>query len=107
MFSPLSTKTEKKSRLIWRIKTTESGDMRFVPIKENKNQSTAGGTVFATLTSKIVQNNKVGQIVNQITELGGKVSFVKGRNLGIQVEGNDVESVGDLLDSFGCQWDLN
>ncbi len=97
----------KNGRLIWRVKTSPSGDMRLVPLKKEVENRLVGGTIYATITSKILQNGKFDSTVEMIKEAGGRISMARGRRMEIEVEGNNVESVGDVLDSLGCQWDLN
>jgi translation initiation factor 1 (eIF-1/SUI1) len=100
-------KPHKKSNFIWRIKTSASGDIRLVPIKNEVEKVLKGGTIYATVTSKILQNGKFDEAVQMIKVAGGTVSASRGRRMEIEVDGNNVESVGDVLDSLGCQWDLN
>lgn len=97
----------KKGRLWWKVRTSPSGDVRLVPIKDKQKKELEGGTILVTMTSRMIQNNKVKEAVDAISESGGNVTAIKGRRMEIDVEGNDVESVGDILDSFGCQWDLS
>jgi hypothetical protein len=96
----------KKGRLWWKVKTTPSGDMRLVPVKDNVEKVIQDGTMMVTMTSKMIQNGKVEEAVSQVSAAGGNVRAIKGRRMEIDVEGINIESVGDVLDSFGCQWDV-
>lgn len=96
----------KKGRLWWKVKTTPSGDMRLVPIKEKNDQSKQNETILVTMTSKMMQNDTIDEAISQVSYAGGNVRSVKGRRMEIEVDGVNTDSVGDVLDSFGCQWDI-
>jgi len=96
----------KKGRLWWKVHTTSGGEVRLIAIKENNPKKVQGGTMLVTMTSKMIQNDKVKEAVDKVSKAGGNVVVVKNRRMEIDVEGDDVETVGDVLDSFGCQWDL-
>ncbi len=89
----------------WRVRRTNQGEMIFVPLKDKKPKMPVGGTIQATLT-KSVMGGRVNEAVAAVVEAGGSVAAVRGRLMTIEVSGDDVEAVGDALDSFGCQWDM-
>lgn len=112
MDSTLSTtwrtkKTKKSSRrLMWRVRSNESGELRLIPIRNEHPKTPQGGTIQVTLTLKILMGDKVGDVEAAIRAAGGTVSHIRGRLMAVEVPEESVEAVGDVLESFGCQWDL-
>jgi hypothetical protein len=94
-------------KMRWRMKKTESGEIRFILAKAKPIQEKQGGTIYATLTTKMIREEKVGIAKEQIARAGGSVSSLRGRLMTVEVEGENVEEVGEVFDSFGCQWDLS
>lgn len=114
MASPLSMTTTKKQkkrgfRMRWKVRRDQLGELKFIPIKDESSVKT-GGTIFATMTLKMIQDDDKEEVIDamkQIREAGGIVTQVRGRRLHVEVEGNRIDEVGDVLESFGCQWELN
>ncbi len=106
--SMTTTKQPKKHgfRMKWKVRRDQFGELKFFPIKDETNVK-KGGTIFATMTLKMIQKEKVADAVNQIRIAGGAVTQVRGRRMHVEVEGDSIEEVGTILDSFGCQWELN
>lgn len=100
-------KPSKTGRLWWKVKTSPSGDFRLIPIKNKIDKTQKAGIIYATITSKMLKDEKLNVFFAKINESGGKVSSIKGRNLFVEVDGASLETVGDVLDSFGCQWEFN
>ena len=101
-------KTKKRrGRAMWRVRRNEFGELKFFPIKDEVEGVSQGGTIFATMTSKMIRDEKILDAIKAIRAAGGSVTKVHGRNMSVEVAGESVEEVGDVLDSFGCQWDLN
>lgn len=111
MGSPLSMTTRKRphksGRMVWLLRKTPSGEMRFIPVEEKQPASPKGGTVHATMTSRMVHEGKVQSIVDEVVSAGGSAVSLRGRTMKVEVDGEDVEAVGDVLESFGCQWDIS
>jgi translation initiation factor 1 (eIF-1/SUI1) len=114
MASPLSMTTTKKPkkrgfRMKWRVKRDQFGELKFFPIKDESSVKT-GGAIFATMTLKMIQDDDKEEIIEaikQIREAGGAVTQMRGRRMYVEVDGDSVDEVGTVLDSFGCQWELN
>jgi hypothetical protein len=102
-------KAVKKSpkNLVWRVKRGPTGEIRFFPIKEKEQKAPRGGTIFATMTSKMLSNDLVGKAVASIKNAGGSVTAIRGRLITIETDGENTDAVGEALESFGCQWDLS
>lgn len=98
----------KSTPLVWRLVRTESGEIRYLPIKKTSSKKMAGGTVSVTITKKMFQDSGLLKkaLVN-IGSAGGVVTGVKGRLMTVEVDGININEVGAAIDSFGCQWDLN
>lgn len=112
MSSPLSMTTTKRpkkrrGRMMWRVRRDELGELKFFPIKDEADEAKQGGTIFVTMTLKMIRDEKILAAVEAIRAAGGTVTKVNGRRMSVEVGGENVEEVGDVLDSFGCQWDLN
>jgi len=96
-----------KMKMMWIRRTTPSGEVRFVPIIKKKTVARkVEGTIHATLTSKVVQKKQTFNVVNGIKQAGGLNPVVNGRRLTVEANEENIESIGDILESFGCQWDL-
>lgn len=111
MASPLSMTTGKTSknsanRLKWKMKRSEDGEITFAPIKKKTCAKFDGGTIHVTMTSKMIREDKVKDAVMAVGRVGGEVTSVRGRTMTVDVSGESFEEVGDVLDFFGCQWDL-
>ena len=110
MLNTLSTKPIQlthKNKLLWHLTKTPSGEMKLIPIEPKSVEPLRGGTIHATLLSKTVKNKKTQQVADELENAGGSVVSLRGRYMTIEVDGHAVEQIGDILDSFGCQWDFD
>ena len=107
MASPLSMTTisraKRPNRFLWRVRRSESGELRLIPIRK-KRTSNQGGTIQATLTSRVVMDDRTRDVIAAVAAAGGSVSSVRGRLMTVETTGDSIEAVGDALDSFGSQW---
>ena len=84
----------------------EDGGITFVEIKKKRCPSAQGGTMNVTLTSKMFRERSIAEAAQAIGKAGGIVTFVRGRTMTVDVAGENVAEVGDVIDSYGCQWDM-
>lgn len=112
MPSPLSMTTHRKEkptrfRPMWKVRPNETGELRFIPIKEKKSEAQVGGTIYATVTSAVHKSpEKARQLAEAITTAGGSITRVVGRMVSVEVPAAYIAAVGDAFESFGCQWDF-
>ena len=93
-----------KTRPAWRIRRDVNGEIRWFLLKERKTNVLVGGTVYATMPSRLVSGDKTDEVIAATTRAGGRLVSAKGRTMLVEVDGQDIEAVGEALDSFGCQW---
>jgi len=112
MPSPLSMTTKRSKqtqhwRPMWKLRKDETGEIKFVPIKEKKISANSSGTIYATVTSSVIKSaDKARALSTAIFKAGGSVSVVSGRLVSVATNEDRVEDIGDVFDSFGCQWDF-
>jgi hypothetical protein len=94
-------------RPLWQVRPNETGELRFIPIQEKKNESKSGGTIYATVTSAVLKSpEKARELSEAVTSAGGSVTRVVGRMVSVDVPASCIADVGDAFESFGCQWDF-
>jgi len=112
MPSPLSMTTAQRKRrrrpkFLFRVRRSPDGELRILPIREEPEARASAGTITATMPSRIVAGDREGDVVSAVRNACGAASSVRGRLLTVDLDSGSVEAVGDVLDSFGCQWDFS
>ena len=104
----MTTKARPKAigKYLWRVRRMPDGEIRFFPVGGKEEAKETGGTVTATLPSKIVAGGRTGEVEDAVAAACGERPSVRGRRLVVDVDADAVGAVGDALESFGCQWDM-
>ena len=106
----MTTKRRKQAnhwRPIWKLRKNETGELQFIPIKDKKFSENSSGTIYATVTSSVMKSaDKARALSTAIFKAGGSVSVVSVRLVSVATDEDKVEDIGDVFDSFGCQWDF-
>ena len=106
----LTTKKNEKNKkknnykLLWQL-VKKDGHIQFKKIKQSKKDDKKNSTILATITRKLLDDDKLCN--NLISLLKAEDTIVYKRNRLISIENvENADDVGDILDNFGCQWEL-
>ena len=95
-----------KDGMKWRLKRSSSGELRFLPIRKKSTGSVSKvETINASLTSRIVKEGH-GKFVSAVEVAGGSIVSLKGRSVQVQSDSESCEEVMDVIESFGCQCEV-
>lgn len=98
-----------KVKYLFKVKQLPNGDIRCFPIRKDVSKSASSGTknVVATMPSRVIELKKVKDLESNISASCGVRPDIKGRTITVAgVEESALDSVGDVFDMFGCQWDV-
>ncbi len=99
-------KNKKKSRwkVLWQL-VKKDGDIQFAKIKQTPKNEQQNSTILASITRRILENEKIfNNLVDLLEKQNAYVTYRKNRSILIENVEN-VDDIGDILDSFGCQWE--
>jgi len=98
---------QKSFRLLWKVRRNDTGELKFIPIKDKKSSSGSGGTMYASVTSSVMKSaDKARSLASAVVNAGGSISAISGRLVSVIVPEGRIEDIGEVFDSFGCQWDF-
>ena len=103
-----SSKQTKHLPLVWKLYHDQYGMIKFRRTEKEEAKKLSGPmTIDATVPRRVLDDKvKLSKLTDAINREGGNVLSARGRMFSIDSGDGSVDELGDILDSFGCQWDI-
>ena len=103
-----SPKQARRFQFLWQMHREPNGEIRFRKISNKEPRKPAGPMVMYAMVPRRVLDDKVKlpKLMGAIGGGGGEVVSARGRMIAVACDAELVDGIGEALDSFGCQWDV-